>query len=216
MNSKYFGLAQMANGLACSLKEKCACMPVDWCCIGFNSVTTDAVIDGSYDLWLQNEQTPCLNKYEQKPLVGDIDFNDLNKRSENDRGDQYFTLNCSSSRGNIDDDDDDDTTTDDKPFLNSYFSSSGISTPSSSKLRANRMRLGVRRGLRGVSRKLRKERVKKKCQVPHEIKLLESASEYPSQVLSRSHFLYPVKEESPRSSADEDESIGSLATSRLV
>ena len=47
MNSKYFGLAQMAGGFATSLKEKCACMPVEWCCIGFGNVTTDAVIDGS-------------------------------------------------------------------------------------------------------------------------------------------------------------------------
>lgn len=210
MNSKYFGLAQMAGGFgsfATSLKEKCACMPADWCCIGFSNVTTDAVIDGSYDLWLQKEQTPCLNKYEQKPLVEDIDFDYLNKRSMNNQSVPYSSHSCYSSQKDVDDDDDDDDDADDIPFLNSHFSPSEMSTPSSSKSRAYRIRLGVRRGLKGVSRKLRKERFEKKCQVPNAITLHESESEYPSQELSQSHFLYPLKEEASKSSANEDESI---------
>lgn len=219
MNSKYFGLAQMAGGFATSLKEKCACIPVEWCCIGFGNVTTDAVIDGSrhHDLWLQSEQMSCLNKYEQKPLVEDIDFNDLNKRSMNNQSVPYSNHGYYSSREDIDKDDDDDDhdDADDIPFLNSYFSPSEMSTPSSSKSRAYRMRLGVRRGLKGVSRKLRKDRFEKKCQVPNAITLHESASEYPSQELSQSHFLYPLKEEaSSKSSANEDESIDT--STRLV
>ena len=210
MNNKYFGLAQMAGGT--SLKEKCACMPVEWCCIGFSNVTTaDAVIDGSHhDLWLQSEQMSCLNKYEQKPLVEDIDFNDLNKRSMNNQSGPHGY--CSSREDDDDDDNDDDA--EDIPFLNSYFSPSEMSTPSSSKSRAYRMRLGVRRGLKSVSRKLRKERFEKKCQVTNAITLHESASEYPSQELSQSHFLYPLKEEASKSSVNEDESID--ASTRLV
>lgn len=216
MNNKYFGLAQMAGGFATSLKEKCACMPVEWCCIGFSNVTTDAVIDGSHhDLWLQSEQISCLNKYEQKPLVEDIDFNDLNKRSMNYQSGPHSNHGYCSSREDIDkDDDDDDDDAEDIPFLNSYFSPSEMSTPSSSKSRAYRMRLGVRRGLKSVSRKLRKDRFEKKCQVTNAITPHESASEYPSQELSQSHFLYPLKEEASKSSVNEDESID--ASTRLV
>ena len=222
MNSKYFGLAQMAGGFATSLKEKCVCMPVDWCCVGFSNVTTGAVIDGSYDLWLQKEQTSCLNKYEQKPLVDDIDFNNLNKRSMNNQSVSYSSQGYYSPHGiDDDDDDDDDDDTEDTPFLNSYmyFSQSDVSTPNSSKSRVYRMGLGVCRGLKGISRKLRKDtsRLQKTWQVPDANTLQESASEYPSQELSRSHFLFPLKEESSKSRAIEDDSIDSLiAASELL
>ena len=173
--------------------------------------------DGSYDLWLQSEQMPCLRKYEQKPLVGDINFNELDKLSTSTSDLQIHI--------SVQEDVDDEADAEDIP-LNSYFSSpkndvTPTCTPSSSnKSRACRMSFGVRRGMKSMSRKLHNNQ-KNKRSVPNTIKLQDrqqaSKYMYPSQELSGAPFLYmyPLKEEGSKSSADDDLSFGS-STTRLV
>ena len=210
-SGKYFGLTQLVGGFVTSFKEKCACVPVDWCCVGLNA-TAESMKDGSYDLWLQSEQMPCLRRYEQKPLVGDINFNELDKLSTSTSDLQIHI--------SVQEDVDDEADAEDIP-LNSYFSSPKndvTPTPSSSnKSRACRLSFGVRRGMKSMSRKLHNQ--KNKRSVPNTIKLqdCQQASKYmyPSQELSGAPFLYPLKEEGSKSSADDDLSFGS-STTRLV
>ena len=211
-SGKYFGLTQLVGGFVTSFKEKCACAPVDWCCVGLNA-TAESMMDGSYDLWLQSEQMPCLRKYEQKPLVGDINFNELDKLSTITSDPKIHN----SAQKDVDDDAD----AEDIP-LNSYFSSPKNDVPpsSSKKSRACRMRFGVRRGMKGMSRKLHNNQ-KNKRSVPNTIKLQDRQQKskymYPSQKLSGAPFLYPLKEEGSESSADDDlrVSFGS-STARLA
>ena len=209
-SGKYFGLTQLVGGFVNSFKERCACAPVDWCCVGLNA-TAESMMDGSYDLWLRSEQMPCLRKYEQKPLAGDINFNELDKLSKI-TSDPYI-------HNSVQEDVDDDADAEDIP-LNSYFSSPKNDVPpsSSKKSRACRMRFGVRRGMKGMSRKLHNNQ-KNKRSVPNTIKLQDrqqaSKYMYPSQELSRAPFLYPLKEEGSKSSADDDLSFGS-STARLT